>query len=174
MSEPLCSQRAPRLPLPASVCLLQGPEHPNPGKPFTARGFPRQCYLPDNAQGRKVKARPTPLGVAPLPPGWQLWAQLSVCSGRRWGGEGPARRPHQICLCSPSYRDRERGTRPGGWLGCGPPLPRDLLWVRRPRCPGSRERRADLTGAPVGGRDGEALGPLYPGSGGRPAEPPLH
>uniref|UniRef100_G3QRS9 E3 ubiquitin-protein ligase n=1 Tax=Gorilla gorilla gorilla TaxID=9595 RepID=G3QRS9_GORGO len=33
---------------------IQGPEHPNPGKPFTARGFPRQCYLPDNAQGRKV------------------------------------------------------------------------------------------------------------------------
>ncbi|XP_067561939.1 probable E3 ubiquitin-protein ligase DTX2 isoform X2 [Globicephala melas] len=33
---------------------IQGPEHPNPGKPFTARGFPRQCYLPDNTQGRKV------------------------------------------------------------------------------------------------------------------------
>lgn len=33
---------------------IQGPEHPNPGKPFTARGFPRQCYLPDNVQGRKV------------------------------------------------------------------------------------------------------------------------
>lgn len=33
---------------------IQGPEHPNPGKPFTARGFPRQCYLPDSVQGRKV------------------------------------------------------------------------------------------------------------------------
>ncbi|XP_023411638.1 probable E3 ubiquitin-protein ligase DTX2 isoform X2 [Loxodonta africana] len=33
---------------------IQGPEHPNPGKPFTARGFPRHCYLPDNALGRKV------------------------------------------------------------------------------------------------------------------------
>ncbi|XP_063670386.1 uncharacterized protein LOC129135492 isoform X1 [Pan troglodytes] len=33
---------------------IQGPEHPNPRKPFTARGFPRQCYLPDNAQGRKL------------------------------------------------------------------------------------------------------------------------
>ncbi|XP_037669937.1 probable E3 ubiquitin-protein ligase DTX2 isoform X2 [Choloepus didactylus] len=33
---------------------IQGPEHPNPGKPFTARGFPRQCYLPDNFEGRKV------------------------------------------------------------------------------------------------------------------------
>lgn len=41
--------------------LLQGPEHPNPGKPFTARGFPRQCYLPDNVQGRKVRARCPPL-----------------------------------------------------------------------------------------------------------------
>ncbi|XP_026875630.2 E3 ubiquitin-protein ligase DTX4-like [Electrophorus electricus] len=33
---------------------IQGPEHPNPGKPFTARGFPRQCYLPDNDKGCKV------------------------------------------------------------------------------------------------------------------------
>nr|KAF6366097.1 deltex E3 ubiquitin ligase 2 [Pipistrellus kuhlii] len=43
---------------------VQGPEHPNPGKPFTARGFPRQCYLPDNAQGRKVRPRAT-LGKGP-------------------------------------------------------------------------------------------------------------
>lgn len=34
---------------------LQGPEHPNPGKSFTARGFPRHCYLPDSEKGRKVK-----------------------------------------------------------------------------------------------------------------------
>uniref|UniRef100_G3PVB5 E3 ubiquitin-protein ligase n=1 Tax=Gasterosteus aculeatus aculeatus TaxID=481459 RepID=G3PVB5_GASAC len=33
---------------------LQGPEHPSPGKPFTARGFPRHCYLPDSERGRKV------------------------------------------------------------------------------------------------------------------------
>ncbi|XP_077167698.1 putative E3 ubiquitin-protein ligase DTX2 isoform X2 [Paroedura picta] len=33
---------------------IQGPEHPNPGMPYTARGFPRYCYLPDNAKGRKV------------------------------------------------------------------------------------------------------------------------
>ncbi|KAF0037822.1 hypothetical protein F2P81_010696 [Scophthalmus maximus] len=33
---------------------IQGPEHPNPGKPFTARGFPRHCYLPDSERGRKV------------------------------------------------------------------------------------------------------------------------
>lgn len=47
-----------------SWCLFlrQGPEHPNPGKPFTARGFPRQCYLPDNAQGRKVSATMRPGG----------------------------------------------------------------------------------------------------------------
>uniref|UniRef100_A0A8C8S510 E3 ubiquitin-protein ligase n=1 Tax=Pelusios castaneus TaxID=367368 RepID=A0A8C8S510_9SAUR len=32
----------------------QGPEHPNPGMPYTARGFPRYCYLPDNKKGRKV------------------------------------------------------------------------------------------------------------------------
>ncbi|CAM5119016.1 unnamed protein product [Eretmochelys imbricata] len=33
---------------------IQGPEHPNPGKGFTARGFPRHCYLPDSEKGRKV------------------------------------------------------------------------------------------------------------------------
>ncbi|EMP27675.1 Protein deltex-4 [Chelonia mydas] len=33
---------------------VQGPEHPNPGKGFTARGFPRHCYLPDSEKGRKV------------------------------------------------------------------------------------------------------------------------
>lgn len=38
--------------------LSQGPEHPSPGKPFTARGFPRQCYLPDSPQGRKVSPHP--------------------------------------------------------------------------------------------------------------------
>ncbi|PKK22729.1 hypothetical protein A306_00000020 [Columba livia] len=34
---------------------IQGPEHPNPGKKFTARGFPRHCYLPDNEKGRKTE-----------------------------------------------------------------------------------------------------------------------
>ncbi|KAM9788909.1 putative E3 ubiquitin-protein ligase DTX2 [Neosynchiropus ocellatus] len=33
---------------------IQGPEHPNPGQPFTCRGFPRCCFLPDNDKGRKV------------------------------------------------------------------------------------------------------------------------
>lgn len=33
---------------------MQGPEHPNPGKSYTARGFPRHCYLPDNPKGRLV------------------------------------------------------------------------------------------------------------------------
>ncbi|XP_042902192.2 E3 ubiquitin-protein ligase DTX4 [Parasteatoda tepidariorum] len=33
---------------------IQGPEHPRPGKKYTARGFPRHCYLPDNEIGRKV------------------------------------------------------------------------------------------------------------------------
>ncbi|KAM4796746.1 putative E3 ubiquitin-protein ligase DTX2 isoform 2-T2 [Rhinophrynus dorsalis] len=32
----------------------QGPEHPNPGKPYSARGFPRHCYLPDSSKGRMV------------------------------------------------------------------------------------------------------------------------
>ena len=29
-------------------------EHPCPGKEYTARGFPRKCYLPNNEQGRKI------------------------------------------------------------------------------------------------------------------------
>ncbi|XP_066491979.1 probable E3 ubiquitin-protein ligase DTX2 isoform X2 [Tiliqua scincoides] len=33
---------------------IQGPEHPSPGAPYTARGFPRFCYLPDSEKGRKV------------------------------------------------------------------------------------------------------------------------
>ncbi|KAL0994594.1 hypothetical protein UPYG_G00124570 [Umbra pygmaea] len=33
---------------------IQGPEHPNPGQPYTCRGFPRVCFLPDNDKGRKV------------------------------------------------------------------------------------------------------------------------
>ncbi|XP_067864111.1 probable E3 ubiquitin-protein ligase DTX2 isoform X2 [Heptranchias perlo] len=33
---------------------IQGPEHPNPGKPYNARGFPRNCYLPFNEKGKQV------------------------------------------------------------------------------------------------------------------------
>lgn len=45
---PPCATHSPHCPP------TQGPEHPNPGKKFTARGFPRHCYLPDNEKGRKV------------------------------------------------------------------------------------------------------------------------
>ena len=41
--------------MPSMSYLLQGPEHPNPGMPYTARGFPRYCYLPDSEKGRKVR-----------------------------------------------------------------------------------------------------------------------
>ncbi|XP_023228905.1 E3 ubiquitin-protein ligase DTX4-like [Centruroides sculpturatus] len=33
---------------------IQGPEHIHPGRRYTARGFPRVCYLPNNKKGRKV------------------------------------------------------------------------------------------------------------------------
>lgn len=33
---------------------IQGPEHPNPGRRYSARGFPRTCYLPNNESGRRV------------------------------------------------------------------------------------------------------------------------
>lgn len=33
---------------------IQGPEHPNPGRPYYAVGFPRVCYLPDTEKGRRV------------------------------------------------------------------------------------------------------------------------
>lgn len=36
-------------------CFIQTTEHPNPGKKYSARGFPRHCYLPDNEKGRKVR-----------------------------------------------------------------------------------------------------------------------
>lgn len=37
-----------------SSTLFQGPEHPNPGSRYNARGFPRTCFLPDNQKGNKV------------------------------------------------------------------------------------------------------------------------
>ncbi|XP_051950985.1 E3 ubiquitin-protein ligase DTX1-like [Xyrauchen texanus] len=33
---------------------IQTTDHPNPGKKFSTRGFPRHCYLPDNEKGRTV------------------------------------------------------------------------------------------------------------------------
>ena len=33
---------------------IQGPKHPNPGQPYSAPGFPRTGYFPDNEKGRKV------------------------------------------------------------------------------------------------------------------------
>ncbi|KAJ1532236.1 hypothetical protein ONE63_000853 [Megalurothrips usitatus] len=33
---------------------IQGHEHPNPGRPYYAVGFPRVCYIPDTDKGRKV------------------------------------------------------------------------------------------------------------------------
>lgn len=33
---------------------IQGPEHPHPGIPYSARGFPRHGYLPNTEQGRRA------------------------------------------------------------------------------------------------------------------------
>lgn len=33
---------------------VQGPDHPHPGKRYSAYAFPRTAYLPDNEKGRKV------------------------------------------------------------------------------------------------------------------------
>ncbi|PIK58980.1 hypothetical protein BSL78_04080 [Apostichopus japonicus] len=33
---------------------IQGPEHPHPGQPYTARRFPRSCFLPDNDIGKRI------------------------------------------------------------------------------------------------------------------------
>eukprot|EP00918_Siedleckia_nematoides_P028492 GHVU01061323.1.p1 GENE.GHVU01061323.1~~GHVU01061323.1.p1 ORF type:complete len:603 (+),score=23.35 GHVU01061323.1:189-1811(+) len=33
---------------------IQGDGHPQPGRPYTTRGFPRICYLPDSPKGNKV------------------------------------------------------------------------------------------------------------------------
>lgn len=37
---------------------IQGPEHPHPGLPYKAIGFPRTAYLPNNAKGKKVNKIP--------------------------------------------------------------------------------------------------------------------
>ncbi|KAG0719506.1 putative E3 ubiquitin-protein ligase DTX2 [Chionoecetes opilio] len=33
---------------------IQGPEHPHPGRPYHAIGFPRTAYVPNNEKGKKV------------------------------------------------------------------------------------------------------------------------
>lgn len=33
---------------------IQDDRHPHPKKPYTCRGFPRRCYLPDNEDGKKI------------------------------------------------------------------------------------------------------------------------
>uniref|UniRef100_A0A8C3SRF6 E3 ubiquitin-protein ligase n=1 Tax=Chelydra serpentina TaxID=8475 RepID=A0A8C3SRF6_CHESE len=68
---------------------IQGPEHPNPGKKFTARGFPRHCYLPDNEKGRKVSDLLPPAPGAWLPPtnsspGTRVWRHSRVCGDGAW------------------------------------------------------------------------------------------
>ena len=40
------------------INIFQGPEHPNPGRRYSAGGFPRTCYLPDNQKGNKVFVTP--------------------------------------------------------------------------------------------------------------------
>ncbi|MEE6469688.1 hypothetical protein FKM82_008727 [Ascaphus truei] len=52
----------------------QGPEHPNPGKLYSARGFPRHCYLPDNNKGKMV------LGLLKLAWGRRLIFTIGVSS----------------------------------------------------------------------------------------------
>lgn len=107
---------------PTPVFLLQGPEHPNPGKPFTARGFPRQCYLPDNAQGRKVKPRHHGRGGALL---LAVLCPPAGASARWWGGEGlaqPSSGKPGVHTCLSSARH----TAPGGG-GLDPGL--DEVWA---------------------------------------------
>ncbi|XP_033079197.1 probable E3 ubiquitin-protein ligase DTX2 [Trachypithecus francoisi] len=61
---------------------IQGPKHPNRGKPFTARGFPCQCYHPDNTQGHKVLELPK---VA-----WKRWLIFTVGTSSTMGDSDTA------------------------------------------------------------------------------------
>ncbi|XP_054511827.2 probable E3 ubiquitin-protein ligase DTX2 isoform X2 [Pan troglodytes] len=84
---------------------LRGPEHPSPGKPFTARGFPRQCYLPDNAQGRKLltdghyMTLPLSLDQLPCDDPWRAAEAPPCCSTEPAKAIKPIDRKsvHQIC-----------------------------------------------------------------------------
>ncbi|XP_032315503.1 probable E3 ubiquitin-protein ligase DTX2 isoform X1 [Camelus ferus] len=118
---------------------IQGPEHPNPGKPFTARGFPRQCYLPDNAQGRKVKARPPALCV---------WARLPVC--------GPGAAEGGLEEAAYLHRGDVQHHRRDGHSGVERDSPQDrdgpqCDWPRLPR-PQLPAERAGRAGRPGGDR----------------------
>ncbi|KAG2459108.1 DTX2 ligase, partial [Polypterus senegalus] len=56
----ICMERLPcpsgydEIPECKSIDTKMGPEHPKPGQPYSSRGFPRHCYLPDSDKGRKV------------------------------------------------------------------------------------------------------------------------
>ncbi|XP_063670654.1 probable E3 ubiquitin-protein ligase DTX2 isoform X3 [Pan troglodytes] len=84
---------------------MEGPEHPSPGKPFTARGFPRQCYLPDNAQGRKLltdghyMTLPLSLDQLPCDDPWRAAEAPPCCSTEPAKAIKPIDRKsvHQIC-----------------------------------------------------------------------------
>lgn len=120
------------LPGPVSVFLLQGPEHPNPGKPFTARGFPRQCYLPDNAQGRKVR-QGAPAGRGPAACG-----RLEQVGG--WGGPSLVALP--ALPCSPAACSS------GAAGPAGPSFPRVAVpWACSP---GRDDWRGGLFQQPLG------------------------
>lgn len=134
---------------------LQGPEHPNPGKPFTARGFPRHCYLPDSEKGRKVNERTLPLYDLM----WSVWRFcdrksslnefLHPGSEAAPGSMGPP--AHFLC----GHVQHHRGIR-HGHLERGSPQDRVWLQPDRPwlpwpwpprQCPG----RAESSGHHRGG-----------------------
>ncbi|XP_078363097.1 putative E3 ubiquitin-protein ligase DTX2 [Oculina patagonica] len=59
---------------------VQGPEHPNPGSRYSARGFPRTCYLPDNQKGKKV--------LELLKKAWQRRLIFTIGTSSTTGEEG--------------------------------------------------------------------------------------
>ena len=55
---------------------VQGPQHPNPGRPYRQIGFPRVTYLPDTPGGRKVRSYCIPPAV-PRPKAIELKASFT-------------------------------------------------------------------------------------------------
>lgn len=161
-----------------NVCILlsllfvgvfpQTNEHPNPGKKFSARGFPRHCYLPDNDKGRKVSGSVTMAQNTSLV--WNLSFLLLYY-----------RRAASSCVSpGPEAADNSVGPTPDlhhrhiqhhGGVGHGcveRDSPQDRIWLQpdRPRLPRPQLPGQRFDGAVgSGGRRGQPEGLMFSGVG---------
>lgn len=89
--------------------------------PSLPEGF-AQCYLPNNAQGRKVKARSHLLGAASMPFSPPLASPAWLPLSSRWLLGRESWLSGRINLPMPTVLRQEEEMKPAGWLGVGCPF----------------------------------------------------